>query len=180
MTEGLVFAPPLAWDFDVWQISYIFIAVNMFYKLQLILCWSWGSRAGSGKELCVTGTFLSVDLNERSSLLLKLLFLYIWSSLLGIHHSWLGNATLQQWSIMEKEKGKKKSTLLHSSTQKKQFHKQGQENYIPKYKWTKLIRFSTTANSKSNPKRTFNSYWALNTTRSHLPTSKRANCCMQK
>lgn len=63
---------------------------------------------------------------------------------------------------------------------KNQFHKQGQENYIPKYKWTKLIHFSTTANSKSNPKRTFNSYWALNTTRSHLPTSKRANCCMQK
>lgn len=80
----------------------------------------------------------------------------------------------------ERKRKKKNQHCFILQPKKNQFHKQGQENYIPKYKWTKLIRFSMTANSKSNPKRTFNSYWALNTTRSHLPTSKRANCCMQK
>lgn len=42
MTKGLVLAPPLARDSDVsvTNDNYIFIAVNILYKLQLILCCS--------------------------------------------------------------------------------------------------------------------------------------------
>lgn len=126
-----------------------------------------------------TSTLIS---SHRSSLLLflnkGLVSLHLGKSIsnvLIVYDSQMIYCNNGQLQIEQKTKKK----ILRSSA-KKGFKNKDKRTVFLQYKWTNYQFLAWQLIANQIPNAPFNSYWALNTTRSHLPTSKRANCCMQK